>query len=204
MDTVGQKVKDILTKGECLNSRFIENHDDLVEVVERLRSVGHTIAFVSGVWDLKHVGHERYLSAASKQADILVVGCDTDQLTQKKGPNRPIVTMDERVEQLINLRSVDIVTPISSYDEADKLIAELKPDVMVISESTEKNTDDHLAKMKKLHGKNCGEIVVLPPQAKTSTTARVRNLMIDGVEGLASAVTKTVNDYLHNTKKDES
>ncbi len=200
MDKIGQKVKDILTKNECPDSRFIEDHQELIDVVKRLQSVGNTIAFVSGVWDLKHVGHERYLSAASKQADILVVGCDTDNLTKKKGPNRPIVTMDERVEQLINLRSVGIVTPIPSYEEADKLIAELHPDVMVISESTEKNTDDHLEKMKKLHGDNCGEVVILPPQAKTSTTARVRNLMIDGIEGLAAAVNKTVNDYLHNTK----
>lgn len=191
---IDQTIQKILDPRENHGSRFIESYDDVVQIVEKLRSMGHTIVFTSGVWDLKHVGHERYLIAGRKEGTILVVGCDTNELTRKKGPDRPVVTMEERVEQLINLRSVDIVVPIYSHEQADDLIARMKPDILIISVSTEKNKPEHTSMMEHKHKENCGRLVILPPQAVTSTTARVRNLMLGGIKEFKNKLQKALDD----------
>lgn len=192
----------ILGHKESPTIRFMESYDEVIEIVEYLRATGRSIVFTSGVWDLKHIGHEKYLIAAGDLGDVLIVGCDTDALTKKKGSNRPIVPMVERVEQLMNLRSVHIVVPIDTYEEADKLIVRMKPDFLVISTSTEKNKPKHVLDMEEKHAGNCGKIVALPPQATTSTTAKVRTLMLSGIDDFKEKIIKVVND-LHTEFKNE-
>ncbi len=189
-----EKAEKILGSREDSEVRFIESCDEIVEIIKILRALGNKIVYTSGVWDLKHIGHEKYLIAARNHGDILIVGCDTDELTRRKGPNRPIVTMNERVEQLINLRSVHIVFPVSSYEDADELIKMIKPDVLVISTSTEKNKPQHVLDMENKHKNNCGEIICLPPQATTSTTARVRTLMLGGISDFKQKLQKLLED----------
>jgi D-beta-D-heptose 7-phosphate kinase/D-beta-D-heptose 1-phosphate adenosyltransferase len=196
-----ERIKRILGSREDSEARFIEPYDEVIEIVNCLRAVGYLIVFTSGVWDLKHVGHEKYLIAGRNLGDILIVGCDTDELTRRKGPHRPIVPMMERVEQLINLRSVSIVVPISSFEEADKLIASMKPDVLLLSISTEENKPKHVLEMEEKHKNNCGKIIALPPQGITSTTARVRMLMFSGISAFKEKVLKALDDLYTEFKK---
>nr|WP_241682910.1 adenylyltransferase/cytidyltransferase family protein [Actinomadura sp. J1-007] len=63
---------------------------------------------VTGVFDLLHVGHVRFLDAARAQGHPLVVGVEDDARTRAwKGPGRPYQTEAERAEILAALRSVD-------------------------------------------------------------------------------------------------
>jgi bifunctional ADP-heptose synthase (sugar kinase/adenylyltransferase) len=50
----------------------------LVDAVARERALGRTIAFANGCFDLLHVGHVRYLQAAAREADRLVVAVNDD------------------------------------------------------------------------------------------------------------------------------
>jgi hypothetical protein len=50
--------------------------------------------------------------------------------------------------------------------------------------------------MAREYGEFCGKIVSLPPQATTSTTARIRNITIEGVEKLAKEVAHLTNEFV--------
>jgi rfaE bifunctional protein nucleotidyltransferase chain/domain len=63
---------------------------------------------VNGAFDVLHVGHLRYLAAARELGDRLVAAVNSDHSVRAgKGPLRPIVPGDERVEILSHLWMVD-------------------------------------------------------------------------------------------------
>jgi cytidyltransferase-like protein len=65
--------------------------DLAVALVDRSRAAGQRIVFTSGVFDLLHAGHERYLRQARSLGDVLIVGLNSDRPVRKnKGPGRPI------------------------------------------------------------------------------------------------------------------
>jgi len=99
-----------------------------VELAGRQRE-GKTVALANGHFDLLHVGHVRYLTAASLEGDLLVVAINADDSVKRlKGPGRPIVPAAERAEMLAALAVVDYVT-VFDGDTPAPLLAELKPDV---------------------------------------------------------------------------
>ena len=103
----------------------------LLPEIEALRERGKTIIFTNGCFDILHAGHVRYLDAASREGDILIVGMNSDRSVKLiKDKNRPIVSENHRAEVLAGLTSVDYVL---IFDEPDplKLICKLKPDVLV-------------------------------------------------------------------------
>ena len=103
----------------------------LASKLEGLRKVGKKVVFTNGCFDLLHVGHVRYLSAAKNEGDLLVIGLNSDRSVRKiKGDHRPIMEQDQRAEILASLQAVDYVT---LFDELDplKLIQLLKPSILV-------------------------------------------------------------------------
>ena len=102
---------------------------ELVDRVATLRRRGLTVALANGHFDLIHVGHLRYLAAARREADLLVVAInDDDSVARLKGAGRPIVPAPERAELLAALAPVDYVV-VFSGDSPASLLAELRPDV---------------------------------------------------------------------------
>ena len=93
------------------------------------RSRGRRVVLANGCFDLLHVGHVRYLSAARGLGDALVVGLNSDASVRRlKGPGRPVIPADERAELIGALASVDLVV-VFDEDSAEALIARLRPDV---------------------------------------------------------------------------
>jgi len=174
--------------------RFIRDLSVLERVVRQLKKKGLKIVLTQGVWDLIHEGHAKYLEAAKSYGDILVVGLDSDELTRaRKGPNRPIVPERERIQMLTHLRHVDIVTVRDIKHDIGHLVRLIKPDVLVTSTSTADFKEDLAAGT---YRDFCKKIVTLPPQATTHTSARVRNLTMEGVEKLADEVAKLTKDFI--------
>ena len=102
---------------------------ELLEQVKADRAAGRTIAFANGGFDLLHVGHVRYLQAAAREADRLVVAINDDRsVAALKGPNRPVISERDRAEIIAALRGVDYVVLFSEPTVAPLLLA-LKPDV---------------------------------------------------------------------------
>jgi len=103
--------------------------DVLRRTVEKERAGGRRIALANGIFDLLHVGHVRYLEAASKEADRLVVAVNSDVSARAlKGAGRPLVPQQERAEIVAALACVDYVT-IFDEPTAAPLITELAPDI---------------------------------------------------------------------------
>ena len=93
------------------------------------RGRGRRVVLANGCFDLLHVGHVRYLSAARGLGDALVVGLNSDASVRRlKGPGRPVMPADERAELIGALASVDLVV-VFDGDSAEALIARLRPDV---------------------------------------------------------------------------
>jgi rfaE bifunctional protein nucleotidyltransferase chain/domain len=97
--------------------------------VHQDRKKGLTHAFANGAFDLLHVGHIRYLDAAKREADRLIVAINDDASVRGlKGANRPILGENDRAELVAALRAVDYVVIFSEATVAPLLEA-LRPDV---------------------------------------------------------------------------
>lgn len=93
--------------------------------------LGQRVAFTNGCFDVLHAGHVRYLQEARAQADLLVVGLNSDASVHRlKGPGRPVQPLEARAQVLCALQVVDFVVV---FDEAtpQTLIETLRPDVLV-------------------------------------------------------------------------
>ena len=107
----------------------ILGREALVARVAQERKAGRTIAFANGCFDLLHVGHVRYLEAAAREADLLVVAINDDASVRTlKGEGRPILTAQDRAELVAALRCVDFVV-IFPEPTVGPLLQALQPDV---------------------------------------------------------------------------
>jgi rfaE bifunctional protein nucleotidyltransferase chain/domain len=105
------------------------SESDLADAVTNDRAAGLTIALANGCFDLLHVGHVRYLQAASAEADRLIVAVNDDRsVSLLKGAGRPILAAADRAELVAAVRGVDYVIV---FDDAtvERLLLDLKPDV---------------------------------------------------------------------------
>ena len=192
------KILEILGNDVSFSNRLITDREQLLWTLGVLKKEGLRIVYTSGVYDMIHEGHLKYLEAAKKHGDVLVVGVDSDELTRERKPdlkNRPIVPLKDRLFVLANVRSVNILTVRNVGDHPVQMVADIKPDFAVFSKSTK---DIEQSKLQDDIGRFCGEIIFLDPQAETSTTGRIRSLMEEGATGLGEAVQETVENYLKN------
>src|SRR5208283_1091773 len=66
---------------------------------------GKTIVFTNGCFDILHTGHVRYLAAAKRLGDLLVVGLNGDgSVRELKGEGRPLNTQEDRAKSWLRLR----------------------------------------------------------------------------------------------------
>ncbi len=178
--------------------RYISDYKQLGMFVEACKNIGLKIALVSGSWDMLHIGHLKYLEVAKNEGNILIVGIDSDEkITKRKGPNRPIVSESERMQMLAHCRSVDVIVLKKSTDSKLRLLKLVRPDALIISETT-KHNKSRLCEMKKY----CGKVVLLKPQAKTSTTAKLRKLHINGASQFAGKLSDQITQLIEISLKE--
>ena len=107
----------------------ILSREQLAGRVRANRARGLTHAVANGCFDLLHVGHVRYLEAARREADRLIVAVNDDRsMRGLKGPNRPILPEADRAELVAALRAVDYVV-IFPEPTVTPLLELLKPEV---------------------------------------------------------------------------
>jgi len=89
--------------------------------------------FVNGTFDILHAGHLALLNYAKSLGDYLVVGIDTDgRVKEKKGPTRPVNSVEDRTLMLINLKAVDEVKHFGTDEELENLVKSVQPDIMIV------------------------------------------------------------------------
>lgn len=171
----------IFGDGSNLKDRYIPDQKKLDVLVKHWKQLGLRIVLTSGTYDLFHVGHAEYLARAKGLGDLLLVGVDSDERVRaRKGPHRPVVPEEERVRILSHLRHVDVITLKPHGEKPNALIKLVRPDVLVLSKTTKHKEADIREKSKYV-----GKIVLLQPQAETSTSAKVRLLHVSGADRFA-------------------
>lgn len=80
-----------------------------------------TTVFISGTWEILHVGHIYALKKAAALGDLLVVGVVTDNFAEiyKKSPLAPY---EHRLEIISSLRMVDKVAPHRSFSDYEAMM----------------------------------------------------------------------------------
>lgn len=94
-------------------------------------NAGRKVIFTNGCFDVLHQGHRKLLQEARELGDLLVVGLNSDNSIKRlKGETRPINTVDQRVDALAALPSVDAVI-VFEEDTPYELLQELQPQILV-------------------------------------------------------------------------
>jgi D-beta-D-heptose 7-phosphate kinase/D-beta-D-heptose 1-phosphate adenosyltransferase len=140
----------------------------LLERVAGWRARGERIVFTNGCFDLLHVGHVTLLARARAEGDRLIVGVNTDRSVRAlKGPGRPVIAQDDRVQVLAGLSSVDGVV---LFDEPTPLalIESLRPNVLIKGADY---TEAQVAGAEPV--KSWGGKVVLVPLLEGRSTSRI-------------------------------
>jgi len=107
------------------------DNTNLVGRVRGAQARGLKVVFTNGCFDVLHLGHVHYLSAARQLGDLLVVGLNSDESVRRlKGEGRPIMPQADRAGVLCALSSVDYVC-VFDEDTPDALIRLVSPDVLV-------------------------------------------------------------------------
>jgi len=199
---MGNKMHDIFGPGSNIEGRVIQDYDQLLGRVSSCKKLGLKIVLTSGTYDISHIGHYRYLERAKERGDVLIVGVDSDKkVKRKKGPHRPVVTEEERMEILCHCRHVDIVFLKQDDDPKWHLIKTVQPDVLIATKRVYQQKD--LEDLREC----CGDIVLLESQATTSTTAKIRRILIHPVEEIKGRLKETIEEvcsYLDNLTGGES
>ncbi len=162
----------ILTSDVRFDERLIGTLDEMTRTVTHLRGLGYEIVLTSGSFDLIHLGHVKYLQRAKQFGGVLVVGVDSDaKIRRRKGPDRPMVPEQERLEMLAHQRPVDLIYLKDESEPRWGLIKAVEPDVLVLSEDHSYTDEDQQALLE-----HVGRIEVLERQASVTTSERIRQM----------------------------
>ena len=141
---------------------------------EGVRERGLKLAVTNGCFDILHAGHVVYLENARKEADLLLVGVDSDASVRAiKGPGRPVNTQENRARVLAALESVDAVCIFEGIG-AMGFLQEVMPDVYVKGGDY---TLETIVQEERRFMESAGIRIVLPPGVPgLSTTSTLEKL----------------------------
>lgn len=178
--------------------RFVEDEGELKRKVEAIRELGLNITLTSGSFDLLHIGHAEYLEKAKQRGDVVIVGVDSDEKMQRKGPDRPMVPAKERTRLLSHLRSVDLITLKHPDEEKWQLIKNVQPDTLITTQET--YTEKEIAALREY----CHRVVTLPPQASTSTSAKIRRMQMGLSHKLQERIKPAIDEVIQQNATDST
>ncbi|HUY62727.1 MAG TPA: adenylyltransferase/cytidyltransferase family protein [Candidatus Paceibacterota bacterium] len=166
--------------------------EEIGPYADHLKGIGLRVVLTQGSWDLLHVNHKRYIAKARSHGDILIVGVDSDEkIRARKGEHRPLIPQEERLEMLAAFRSVDVVVVKELGHPKWALIKAVRPDVLIVSETTRKNKpipQEELDEIKRY----CGEVIVLPAQGEATTTLRIANFTFTVAARIRTALEEAI------------
>lgn len=162
----------ILSPDINFEARLIPTLEEMTRTVTHLKGLGYRISLTSGSFDLIHLGHVKYLARAKQLGDILAVGVDSDEkIKRRKGPDRPMVPEQERLEMLAYQRPVDLVFLKEGDEERWALIKAVRPDVLVLTAGHSYAAEELVAL-----DEFCGRIEIVERQASVTTSERIRQM----------------------------
>lgn len=104
---------------------------ELLALVRKHQVRAETVVFTNGCFDILNANHISLFRNARKLGDVLLVAMNSGESIRRiKGPGRPVMTEEERIEVLSAVECVDYLT-IFPGDTPYEALRYLKPDVLV-------------------------------------------------------------------------
>jgi D-glycero-beta-D-manno-heptose 1-phosphate adenylyltransferase len=187
----------ILSPDVNFEDRLIPSLDEMTRTVTHLKGLGYRVVLTSGSFDLIHLGHVKYLARAKQLGDVLAVGVDNDaKIKRRKGPDRPMVPEQERLEMLAYQRPVDLIFLKQDGEEHWALIKAVRPDVLVLTADHSYSGED-LQALTEL----CGQIEVVERQASVTTSERIRQMYMNLGERLGPKLAEVLPGLIDSILK---
>jgi rfaE bifunctional protein nucleotidyltransferase chain/domain len=123
--------------------------------------------FISGCFDILHIGHLKLLYKAKSLGKNIYIGVDSDKRVKKsKGSNRPINNEKVRVEMLKSLKIVKSVKVFGTDKKLIEMIKKIKPDIILLGNDW---------KNKKIIGKDFAKKIVFFKRITKYSTTKIIN-----------------------------
>jgi D-beta-D-heptose 7-phosphate kinase/D-beta-D-heptose 1-phosphate adenosyltransferase len=156
----------------ALGDKFCPDTATLLARLAAHREHGRRIVFTNGCFDILHRGHVTCLNAAKALGDVLVVALNTDAgVRRRKGPERPINPLEDRVQVLAALSSVDHIVAFDD-DTPAALLQQVRPDVLVKGGDYTRDRLPEAAVVEALGG----QVVILPWVEDRSTSGVIERI----------------------------
>lgn len=152
----------------------IYSPEELIQIRQKLKEQGKTVATINGSFDLMHAGHLYILFEAAKQADILIVALNSDaSIKRYKGPDRPIIDLENRMKMVA---SIEFVNLVSWFDEDDprQFLEKIQPDIHV--NGAEYGAECVEAQVVKKHGGKLHLVKRIPGLASSQILKKIKSL----------------------------
>jgi len=132
---------------------------------------------VGGCFDLIHFGHLKFLEAAKKEGDFLIVALESDKFIKKHKRKLPVHQQRERAEILANLNMVDMVILLPFFQANNdyfELVKKLTPSIIAVTEGDRQlgNKKEQALKV----GAEVKEVIADLKKFSTRNIAKVFNL----------------------------
>ncbi|MCR4694715.1 MAG: adenylyltransferase/cytidyltransferase family protein, partial [Pseudobutyrivibrio sp.] len=133
------------------------------------------IGYVSGAFDLFHIGHLNLLKRAKEYCDYLIVGVMSDEAIQQYKNATPFVTYDERAEIVMACKYVDQVEKIPfAMGGADEAWKQFHFDVLFCGSDYEGN-QGRMREKKFLE--EHGATVEIFPYTQSTSSSQIREMI---------------------------
>ena len=132
---------------------------------------------VGGCFDLIHFGHLKFLEAAKKEGDFLIVALEPDEFIKKHKRKLPVHIQLERAEILSNLNMVDLIILLplfGSNNDYLSLVKKISPSIIGVTEGD--GQIENKRKQAKEIGAEVREVVINLKNFSTRNIAKVFNL----------------------------
>ncbi len=129
------------------------------------------LVLATGVFDLLHAEHIKFLKQAKQAGDCLLVGVETDSRVEKlKGEDRPVQSEKQRMQKLKSANLADAVFLLpKKFDKKENhlaLIKLLEPQILAVSERS-----PNLKQKRNIMQQVGGRVAIVHPHnPKVSTT----------------------------------
>ena len=133
---IGKKGDNIILKSD----KSILNESKLKSFRDKCKRESKKVVLVTGVFDILHVGHLKFLESARELGDVLIVGINDNEYVRKsKGENRPIRDEYDRAYLIAGFNCVDCVHIYSFGNDFYRLV---KPDILIMSTTGGRKPED--------------------------------------------------------------
>ena len=157
------------------NKALIISYDDLeksTSIFENKKTV-----LVGGCFDLLHFGHLKFLEAAKKEGDFLIVALESDEFIKKHKRKLPVHQQSERAEILSNLNMVDLIVLLPFFQTNNdyfELVKKILPSIIAVTEGDKQL--ENKKQQAKLIRAEVKEVVTNLKNFSTRNIAKVFNL----------------------------